>query len=122
MALLKDMAAIAGSSFAYGLRPGPVIPAADIFGKPPPPGSGGSRPPGIVCVTDWLGEPAGAFRSGGCCVSHGMFGRKTGRRAGRAGRVPIGGPGAVATEPSPRPVVLRIAVVPPPSRAREVGG
>src|SRR3954468_16129994 len=88
----------------------------DSFGNPP--GIGGSRPP---LATDWLGAPAGAFRSGGCWSSHGMFGRKTGRRFGRAGRVPIG---AVAAAPNtlwPRSLVLRMVVAPPPSWAWNIG-
>src|SRR4051794_29996728 len=74
----------------------------------------GSRPPGIVCVTDWLGEPAGAFRSGDCCSSHGMFGRKTGRRFGRAGRVPTGVAAAAPKTLSPRSLTFRTVVAPPP--------
>src|SRR4051794_41802349 len=54
-------------------------------------GSGGSRPPGTLFVIVRSGPPPGAFRLGGSCVSHGMFGRKTGRLAGRVGRTAPGG-------------------------------
>src|SRR3954468_23844092 len=88
----------------------------DSFGNPP--GIGGSRPP---LATDWLGVPAGAFRSGGCWSSHGMVGGETRRRVGRAGRVPTGVAAAAPKTLSPRSLTFRTVVAPPPIWAWNIG-